>query len=141
MIVLSRLDFPFRFWKPPRMQRLARQVIIRLVIVIAIAVGLVRPPFGSDVHAAQTAGSHNASVKHADDHARSSHAGHNHDQDDDSSSLHDATDHCHVPSGMPPSVTTLTLSSEFTRLAEREAASMNWTTISFERPPRPTIFV
>lgn len=124
------------------MQRLARQVVLRLVIVLAIAVGLVRPPFGSDAHADSGSASHIEAVQHADGHASSGHkhasAGHTHD--DESGAQHDASDHCHIPSSLPPSVTGLALSSEWTRVADFEVTAPSFAAISFDRPPKPFIF-
>ena len=123
------------------MQRLARQVLIRLVIVFAVAVGLARPPFGSDAHAASSSTTHLEAVQKSDARAaHDHHSGYGHSHDDGSDVEHDASDHSHLPSSLPPSVMGLALSSEWTRLADLEAATPRSATISFDRPPKPTVF-
>lgn len=142
MLVSSAADLQSLLWNPPLMQRLSRQVLIRMVIVFAMAVGLLRPPFGSDAYADNAAVSHTEALEHADGAAKSHHhhsgAGHTHD--DDSASQHDASDHSHIPSSLPPSITGLALSSDWTRLADLETVGSPPTAISFDRPPRPTVF-
>lgn len=115
-----------------------RQAFVKIAIIVAIVFGLLRPPFGSEAHANQGTSSHMEAVQHADDQARPADVGHVHD--DDSGTLHDATDHCHLPSSLPPSVMALALSSDWTRLADHETASIRSAVFSFERPPKPSIF-
>jgi hypothetical protein len=107
-----------------------------------MAVGLLRPPFGSDAYADNAAVSHVEALQHADGGAKTHHhhsgAGHTHD--DDTSTQHDASDHSHIPSSLPPSMTGLALSSDWTRLADLETVGTPPTANSFDRPPRPTVF-
>lgn len=123
------------------MQRLTRQVLVRLVIVFALAVGLARPPFGSDAHAANSSMTHVEAVQKSDaGAARHHHTDYGHSHDDGSDVEHDASDHSHLPSSLPPSVMGPALSSEWTRLADLVAATPRSATISFDRPPKPTVF-
>ncbi|UGV26951.1 hypothetical protein E0H22_15410 [Rhodopseudomonas boonkerdii] len=121
------------------MSRVARTALIQFAIVIAIVVGLLRPPFGVDAHAATGSTSHIEAVQHSDDHAGASH-GHLHDHDGDSSEQHNAADHSHVPSSMPPSMTAFVSPSGWMRPADFVGISMRSASISFDRPPRPTVF-
>lgn len=115
-----------------------RQALFRFAIALAMVVGLLRPPFDVDLHAVTGTMSYDKVVQHSGDHFQLAH-GFSSDNDDSSADQHNAADHSHVPSSMPPSLMIFRSSSGWARPAPLEPAPMRSANISLDRPPRPTV--
>lgn len=124
------------------MSRPSPQIWIRIAVVIAMVVGLLRPPFGSEDHdhdAALMIAMHevgHGSASAVDD--RSKHAAS--DQvsasNADHGDRHDSGDHSHVASDVPPTLTVPRLPPCWESPVSCAAALRSATHPSFERPPR-----
>lgn len=128
------------------MSLLSPQVWIRIAIVVALMVGLVRPPFGEDHEHRDSA--HIETIHDG----RYDHVSLETDQDskqiasldahvEDLGDRHDASDHSHVASSLPPSSAVLGAPSFWTAPMAYASVSCRTAASSFERPPRPAFTV
>lgn len=125
------------------MSRSSPQIWIRIAVVIAMVVGLLRPPFGSEDHdhhdaaltlAMDEVGHRSASA--VDDRLKHAASDHVSVSDADHGDRHDSGDHSHVASNVPPKMTVPRFSPCWETPLACAATLRSTTEPSFERPPR-----
>lgn len=130
------------------MSLLSPQVWLRIAVIAAMVIGLLRPPFGSEDHDRHEAPSLVAML-HGEESSVCSHdVAHRANETgapgvsdcDHHGERHDSGDHSHVATNLPPVVADLTFPPFRSSLVVSAASVSRTAAFSLERPPKLLLF-